>query len=156
MVEFLLANKAEINAKDNDGRTPLSIAAVMAKKKWWICCWPTGRGRCQGQERRNAFALCAALGGKDVAETVGWPTGPTLRLKAVAGRQKISGEKQVRSGLLFAFGTEYVTKVRLTLHNLLISMPLIVATMLAAVTPQRLFVKVPPHAKRHAFSRLAH
>ena len=102
VAELLLANKAEVNAKDNNGGTPLHDAAVKGHKdvaelllankaevnakrqqradafalrgglwpqgRGGVAAGQQGRGQCQEQQRRNAFARCGAEGHKDVAE----------------------------------------------------------------------------------------
>ena len=68
MAELLLANKAEVNAKDNNGLTPLHGRRLMATRTWRNCCWPT---RPMSMPRTTtARRLCTwrRIGHKDMAE----------------------------------------------------------------------------------------
>ena len=68
MAEFLLANKAEVNARDKYGETPLHCAALRATRTWRNCYWRT---KPRSMPRTSARRLCkvaAYHGYKDVAE----------------------------------------------------------------------------------------
>ncbi len=70
VAELLLANKAEVNAKDNNGVTPLHLAAAWATRTWWNCCWPT-RADVNAKDNKVMTPLRLAVdykGHKDVAE----------------------------------------------------------------------------------------
>jgi len=66
---ILVANKAEINAKDNDGRTPLSIAAGNGEKEM-VGLLLANKAEVDAKDKKGETPLhyAAALGGKDVAE----------------------------------------------------------------------------------------
>ena len=63
VAELLLASKAEVNAKDNDGATPLHYGGGLGPQgRGGIAAGQQGRGQCQGQRRRDAFARGGAQG----------------------------------------------------------------------------------------------
>ena len=137
VVELLLANKAEVNAKDNERRDAFALGgAEWATRTWWNCCWPTrprsmprtrmagrlctggaewpqgrggiaagqqGRGQCQGQQRRDAFALGDVAGITRTWWNCCWPTKPRSMPRTTTAMTPLhlaaSGESQGRGGI---------------------------------------------------------
>ena len=56
VVELLLANKAEVNVKEDAGRTPLHLAAFKGhQRRGAIATGEQSRGQCRGQRRPDAI-----------------------------------------------------------------------------------------------------